>query len=160
VGITPGIVKFLGSSSCNLTVSLHSPYSEERKRIIPVESKYPVHEIIRILKEFPLKKKRRISLAYIMIEHMNDTDMHLDDLKELLKGSEIRVNLLPYHKGAEDSNVSSSAERMQFFKHNLVMSGISASVRKSRGADISAACGLLATGLKIRDQTSSDRGDL
>ena len=63
VGITPGIVKFLGSSSCNLTVSLHSPYSEERKRIIPVESKYPVHEIIRILKEFPLKKKRRISLA-------------------------------------------------------------------------------------------------
>jgi len=160
VGITPGIVRFLRSSSCNLTVSLHSPYSDERKRIIPVESKYPVHEIIRILKEFPLTKNRRVSIAYIMIKNMNDTDMHLDALKELLKDSDIRVNLLPYHKVAEDINDSSSPERMQYFKHNLIISGISASVRKSRGADISAACGLLATGLKIRDQFFLAREDL
>ncbi len=148
VGITPGVVKFLGSSSCNLTVSLHSPFSDERKVIIPAERKYPVLEIISLLRNYPLKKNRRVSLAYVMIKDVNDTDVHLNALRELLKGSQIRVNLLPYHKLPEDIHISSSAERMQYFKHNLVISGISASVRKSRGADISAACGLLATGLK------------
>ncbi|MBE3085941.1 MAG: hypothetical protein IMZ64_06965 [Bacteroidetes bacterium] len=79
---------------------------------------------------------------------MNDTDSHFEGLKILLYGSKIRVNLLPYHSVRNDPNTSSSAERMQYFKHNLVVSGISASIRKSRGIDISAACGLLATGLK------------
>jgi 23S rRNA (adenine2503-C2)-methyltransferase len=116
--------------------------------IIPAERKYPVLEIISLLRNYTLKKNRRVSLAYVMIRDVNDTDVHLKALKELLKGSQIRVNLLPYHKLPEDIHISSSAERMQYFKHNLVISGISASVRKSRGADISAACGLLATGLK------------
>jgi len=153
VGITPGIVRFLESSSCNLTVSLHSPFSEERKLIIPAEKKYPVQEVVSILRNFPLRKHRRVSLAYVMIEGLNDTDLHLRALRDLITGSQIRVNLLPYHKVPEDKHTSSSAERMQYFKHNLVISGISASVRKSRGEDISAACGLLATGLKINEQT-------
>ena len=147
VGITPGIKKFLWSSDCNLTVSLHSPFNVERKRFVPVEIKYPVHEIIGIMKNYPIKKKRRLSLAYVMIKDLNDTDIHLEGLKTLLKGSNIRVNLLPYHNIPDDLNVSSSAERMQFFKHNLIVSGVSASIRKSRGVDISAACGLLASGL-------------
>jgi 23S rRNA (adenine2503-C2)-methyltransferase len=149
VGITPGIVRFLESSSCNLTVSLHSPFCDERRLIIPIEGKYPVQEIISILKSFPLRKSRRVSIAYVLIKDMNDTDLHLSALKNLLTGSQIRVNLLHYHKVPEDNHISSSSERMQYFKHNLVISGISASVRKSRGTDISAACGLLATGLKI-----------
>ena len=148
VGITPGIEKFLESSHCNLTVSLHSPFSMERKLIVPVERRYPAHKIIEIMKNYPVKKKRRLSLAYVMIKDMNDTDFHLEGLKTLIKGSEVRVNLLPYHPFGEDLNSPSSDERMQFFKHNLVISGISASVRKSRGFDISAACGLLASGLK------------
>jgi len=148
VGITPGVEKFLESSDCNLTLSLHSPFIEERKRVVPVEKQYPVQKIIEIMKNYPVKKKRRLSLAYVMIKDLNDTDNHLEELKTLLKGSKVRVNLLPYHSVGNDPNTSSSAERMQFFKHNLVISGISASVRKSRGIDISAACGLLATGLK------------
>jgi 23S rRNA (adenine2503-C2)-methyltransferase len=96
------------------------------------------------MKNFPLKKKRRLSLAYVMVKNLNDTDSHLEGLKSVLKGSKIRVNLLSYHPGNNDENCSSTAERMQFFKHNLIISGISASIRKSRGADISAACGLLA----------------
>ena len=99
------------------------------------------------MKKYPLKKKRRLSIAYIMIKNLNDTDSHLDGLRNLLKGSKIRVNLLPYNAMPDDKNTSASAERMQFFKHNLVISGISASIRKSRGTDISAACGLLASGL-------------
>lgn len=86
-------------------------------------------------------------MAYMMIKDLNDSDNHLEGLKALLKGSKIRVNLLPYHSAADDLNTSSSAEKMHMFKHRLVVSGISASVRKSRGTDISAACGQLATGL-------------
>ncbi|HUX55947.1 MAG TPA: 23S rRNA (adenine(2503)-C(2))-methyltransferase RlmN [Bacteroidales bacterium] len=147
VGITPGIEKFLENSSCNLTISLQSPFIEERKMIVPAEKLYPVHQIIEILKKYPIRKKRRLSIAYVMIKDLNDSDAHLEGLKALIKGSEIRVNLIPYHQIKNDKHISSSIERMQDFKHNLVVSGISASIRKSRGSDISAACGLLATGL-------------
>jgi 23S rRNA (adenine2503-C2)-methyltransferase len=148
VGITHSIKSFLEQSECNLAVSLFSPFADERIRVIPVEKIYPVHEIINLLKNYPVRKKRRFSIAYVMIEKVNDTDMHLDELKHMLGGSKIRVNLLPYHPGKDDPYTSSSNDRMLYFKHNLVISGISASVRRSRGADISAACGLLATGLK------------
>jgi 23S rRNA (adenine2503-C2)-methyltransferase len=147
VGITPSIIPFLEKSGCNLTLSLFSPFPEERIKVIPVEKKFPVLEIIDIMTNFPLKKKRRLSIAYVMISHVNDSDRHLEALKKMLTGSGIRVNLLPYHTVSGNKNVSSPVERMMYFKHNLVMSGISASVRRSRGADISAACGLLASGL-------------
>lgn len=149
VGILQGVEQFLQRSDCNLTLSIYSPFSEERKKFIPAEYKHPVQKIIDMMKDFPVKKKRRLSLAYVMIKDLNDTDRHLEELKSVLKDSQIRVNLLPYHMVRNDQNRSSSDERMQFFKHNLIISGVSASIRKSRGEDISAACGLLATGLKL-----------
>lgn len=148
VGITTGITEFLEKSDCNLTLSLHSPFTDERSVFVPVEKKYPVQEIIEIMRNYPVKKKRRLSVAYIMIKDLNDSDTHLEGVKALLKGSAVRVNLLRYHPAGNDMNRPSSEERMNYFKHNLIMSGISASVRKSRGIDISAACGLLASGLK------------
>jgi 23S rRNA (adenine2503-C2)-methyltransferase len=147
VGITPGIAEFLEKSSCNLAISLYSPLKDERIKVIPAESRYPVDEIIGMIKSCPEKKKRRFSAAYVMIDGVNDTSMHLEGLKNLLGGTGIRVNLMPYHPVKNDLNASSPEDRMMFFKHELVMSGISASVRKSRGADILAACGLLASGL-------------
>ena len=84
-----------------------------------------------------------------MIKNLNDTDLHLEALERSYQSSEIRVNLLPYHVVPDIHMSHLQKERMQYFKHNLVTSGISASVRKSRGADISAACGLLATGLRL-----------
>jgi 23S rRNA (adenine2503-C2)-methyltransferase len=148
IGITPSVEKFLMSTECNLTVSLHSPFPDERTHIVPVENRYPIHRIVEIMKNYPLKKKRRLSVAYIMIKGMNDTDSHLKAIITLLKGSKIRVNLIPYHQVNSGADASSTGERMQYFKHQLVTSGISASIRKSRGIDISAACGLLASGLK------------
>jgi 23S rRNA (adenine2503-C2)-methyltransferase len=148
VGITPAVNEFLSRSDCNLTLSLHSPFPGERKKVVPVETRYPVTDILEIMKHYPLKKKRRLSLAYVMIKDLNDTESHLEALISLVKGSVIRVNLLPYHPAGEDDNMSSSLERMHYFKHNLIISGISASVRKTRGKDISAACGLLASGLR------------
>ncbi len=147
VGILPSMQMFLQKSDCNLTLSLHSPFAEERKLIVPVENKYPSAEIVKLMKEAKLRKGRRLTIAYIMIKDINDTDKHLEKLISLLRGSSIRVNLLPYHSVGVDDKESSTPEKMQKFKHILVTSGISASVRRSRGEDISAACGLLAAGL-------------
>lgn len=148
VGILPAILEFLERSECNLTLSLHSPFPEERKVVVPVENKYPVLRIIDMMKSFPLARKRRMSVAYVMIKDINDSEKHLEELKRLLADSPIRINLMPYHRVSDDPNNSSTGERMQYFRHSLVMAGISASIRKSRGFDISAACGLLASGLK------------
>jgi 23S rRNA (adenine2503-C2)-methyltransferase len=147
VGITPGVERFLASSDCNLTLSLFSPFSEERASVIPAEKRYPSSEIIDIMKSFKPVKKRRQSVAYVMIKNVNDTSRHLDGLKRLLKGSGIRVNLLPYHQIPGDSYVPSQVTTMELFMKGLLSEGISASVRRSRGEDISAACGLLASGL-------------
>lgn len=152
IGITSSVIPFLEKTECNLTISLVSPFPEERIKIVPAERKFPVLEIINILKEFQPKKKRRFSVAYVMISDFNDTERHLEGLKNLLSGSGIRVNLLPYHSVKGDCQVASSEERMMHFKHSLVMSGISSSIRKSRGQDISAACGLLAAGIMNRQK--------
>jgi 23S rRNA (adenine2503-C2)-methyltransferase len=148
VGIMPEVEQFLLRSNCNLTLSLFSPFSEEREKVVPAERLYPAIGIIEIMKKSQSKKKRRLSIAYIMLDNINDSDEHLEELITILKGSVIRVNLLSYHPVSNDHKSASTTERMQYFKHNLVVSGISASIRLSRGTDISAACGLLAAGLK------------
>ena len=148
IGITGAIRQFLERSDCNLALSLYSPFSEERAKFIPAEKIYPVKEIIYMLKYFPVKKGRRLTIAYLMIDGVNDTDIHLNGLITMLRGSPVRVNLLQYHSVPGDRNIASSEKRMLYFKHNLVISGISASIRRSRGSDISAACGLLASDLQ------------
>ena len=149
VGIISGIKTFLAHSKCNLAMSLYSPFPEERNNVVPAEKKYPAGEIIDIMKNHQSGKRQRMSIAYVMIRGINDTDRHLEALTKLLEKSNIRINLLPYNSIPGDTNTSSSPERMQHFKHELVISGISASIRKSRGTDVSAACGLLASGLKL-----------
>lgn len=148
VGITPGIEYFLENSNCNIALSLYSPFPEERYRTVPAEKKYPAHKIIQMMKGYHSSGKRRMSVAYVMIRNTNDTDKHLEGLKVLIHGSGIRINLIPYNPIPGDDNISSSPERIQYFRHELVISGISASIRKSKGIDVSAACGLLASGLQ------------
>lgn len=148
VGITPGVKRFLDSVECNLALSLYSPFPEERLKWVPAERIFPVREIIDVMRSAGARKKRRMSVAYVMIRDMNDSPSHLEGLKELLAGSGIRVNILPYHSVPGSSQVSSPPEILNHFKHELVISGISASIRKSRGAEIFAACGLLASDLK------------
>jgi len=98
------------------------------------------------MKAFKADRNRRLTVAYVMIRGKNDTERHLEELNRLLTGTRIRVNLLPYHQVENDSDCSSDAETMMRFKHLLVTSGVGASVRKSRGGDIAAACGMLAAG--------------
>ena len=147
VGILPSVKIFLEKSACNLTFSLFSPFPEQRRQITGLELLYPASEVIKYMSLFPIRRKRRLSIAYVMIKGFNDSENHLQELKKVLGGLNIRINLLPYHSTNDGIYTSSTPERLHQFKHELVLSGISESVRKARGADIDAACGLLASGL-------------
>lgn len=144
VGVTPAVIRLLEEAECNITLSLHSPFPEERREVIPAEARWPFAETLALLREYDNRRKRRFSVAYVMISGKNDSERHLDELRRLLAGSGIRVNLLPYHPLEGDDARSSGMDVMMRFKHELVISGIGASVRKSRGSDIDAACGMLA----------------
>ena len=151
VGVVPSVKRLLEETECNITLSLHSPFREERMEVIPAESRWPFAETLELLKSYDNRRKRRFTVAYVMIKGKNDSERHLEELKRLLSGTGIRVNLLPYHALEGDDASSSGPEVMMRFKHELVTSGIGASVRKSRGSDIDAACGMLAA--KRRKQT-------
>lgn len=148
IGIEPAIREFLEKCGCNLSFSLFSPFPEERIRVIPAERKYPARRIIDLMKQHSTTKKRRMTIAYVMIKGINDTDKHLEAIIKLAGGSKVRVNLLTYHRIQGEVYESSSPEKMHYFKYNLITSGISASIRRSRGEDVSAACGLLASGIQ------------
>lgn len=144
VGMTPSVKRLLDETECNITLSLHSPFPDERLGVIPAEAMWPFADTLRVMKEAGSRRKRRFTVAYVMIEGKNDSDQHLEELKKLLSGSGIRVNLLPYHPSGDDSERSSSDAAMMRFKHLLVTAGIGASVRRSRGSDIAAGCGMMA----------------
>lgn len=144
VGVTPSVRRLLDESECNITLSLHSPFPEERLAVIPAEARWPFVRTLDMLKQYGNRIKRRFTVAYVMIEGRNDSQRHLEELKRILAGTGIRVNLLPYHPVDEKDEKSSDISVMMQFKHELVTSGIGASVRRSRGADIAAACGMLA----------------
>jgi 23S rRNA (adenine2503-C2)-methyltransferase len=143
VGIIPGIRKLLEATRCNLTLSLVSPIPGEREAMVPTEKTYPAAEVISIMKSEPQANKRRFTIAYMMIEGVNDSDKHLEALTQLIAGSSVRVNLLKYHPHGNLPFIPSPFAKMHYFKSRLLASGISASIRKSRGEDISAACGML-----------------
>jgi 23S rRNA (adenine2503-C2)-methyltransferase len=153
VGVMTGLKRLLEETECNITLSLHSPFPEERAAIIPAEKTWPAMQALEMISNFNASRRRRFTVAYVMIDGVNDSDKHLVALKELLYGTGIRVNLLPYHKLPGDTCKCSSPEKMMKFKHNLVTSGIGASVRKSRGSDVYAACGMLAA--TVNDESIS-----
>lgn len=144
VGVTPSVKRLLEETNCNITLSLHSPFPDERLGVIPTEAIWPFAETLRLMKEAGNHGKRRFTVAYVMIEGKNDSDRHLEELKRLLSGTGIRVNILPYHPMKGDGGRSSDNSIMMQFKHLLVTAGIGASVRRSRGTDIAAGCGMMA----------------
>jgi 23S rRNA (adenine2503-C2)-methyltransferase len=157
VGVIPAVRRLLDETECNITLSLHSPFPEERREVIPAEARWPFTETLNLMKGYDNRRKRRFTVAYVMIKGKNDSERHLAELKRLLAGTDIRVNLLPYHPADVKDESCSDTDTMMRFKHELVTSGIGASVRKSRGADIAAACGMLAarSGNRQRENLSS-----
>lgn len=143
VGIMPAAGHFLAATRSNLTLSLVSPLPAERERLVPAERLYPAAMVIDTIKNTPPAKKRRFTIAFLMFDGINDTDNHLSALIEVVAGTSLRVNLLRYHSFGNSQFRPSPPERMNHFRERLLAAGISASIRRSRGEDIDAACGLL-----------------
>jgi 23S rRNA (adenine2503-C2)-methyltransferase len=145
VGITNRIQEFLDSTRCNLAVSLHSPFDEERQAMMPVQNAHPVKEVLDIIRAFDFGRQRRVSFEYIMFKGLNDTPAHVRELARILNGIRCRINLIRFH-AIPGSDYSSPAFReIEAFRDSLNAKGIIATIRASRGEDISAACGLLST---------------
>ena len=145
IGIIPGMVTFLEKTRAHLAVSLHTPFDDERQKLMPVQIAYPIRDVISVIKSWDFERQRRISFEYIMFDGLNDSPKHVKELTRLLNGIKCRINLIRFHPVPGTPLKSSSDEKIQIFKDLLNQKGILTTVRASRGQDIYAACGLLST---------------
>ena len=145
IGIIPGMLTFLEKSEAHLAVSLHTPFNEERQKLMHVQVAYPIEEVVREIKSWDFGRQRRVSFEYILFEGLNDSPAHVRELARLLDGLKCRINLIRFHPVPGTPLKSPSEKVMQEFKDALNNKGILTTVRASRGQDIYAACGLLST---------------
>lgn len=145
VGLISGIKEFLEKSRCHLAISLHSPFDDERRRLMPVQRSNQLSEIIDVLKGFEINNQRRISFEYILFKDINDTPLHIKELARILNGIKCRINIIRFHKIPGSDFYSPDIGATNKFKDALNAKGILTTVRASRGEDIQAACGLLST---------------
>ncbi len=145
IGIISSLKTYLEKSSCALAISMHNPFDDERKRLMPVQKTNPIREVIKIIKNHPAERQRKISFEYILFRDINDTPKHVEEISKLLRGFRCRVNLIRFHSIPGSKLKGCSMEEMEKFRDLLNEKGITATIRKSRGEDIAAACGLLST---------------
>ncbi len=145
IGLIPEMQHFLENSRCNLAVSLHSPFDEERRQLIPMQKIHPVEEVINTIERFSTEKQRRISFEYIVFKNLNHSPKHIKALTRLLHRLRCKVNLMRFHPIPGSDLQSPDEETIQSFKTALEGKGITTTIRKSRGTDIQAACGQLST---------------
>jgi len=143
IGIIPAMKRIIEESSVHLAISLHSPFHDERKSLMPIEEKYPIEEVVDTLKKYNFGRQRRISFEYILFEGINDTEKHIKGISKLLNGFRCRINLIKYHVISDSALHGCSKEKTEWFAKKLSEKNFTATIRSSRGEDINAACGLL-----------------
>ncbi|MBI4848787.1 MAG: 23S rRNA (adenine(2503)-C(2))-methyltransferase RlmN [Nitrospirae bacterium] len=146
-GIIPKIYELAEKApDINLAISLNATTDEIRNKIMPVNKKYPFKKLLKACKEFPLPPRRFITFEYVLIDGTNDTEEDAARLVKLLKGIRSKVNLIPYNPPLQEKSQvyrQPSENRILEFQKILHNAGITVLIRKSMGADISAACGQL-----------------
>jgi len=145
IGIIPGLKRFLDNSKCHLAVSLHTPFDEERRKLMPVEHVYPLSKVLDEIRSFDFGRQRRVSFEYIMFKGLNDTARHAKELSRILNGIKCRINLIRFHPIPDTPLEGSGRQTIEDFQQMLNNKGITTTIRQSRGQDIYAACGLLST---------------
>jgi 23S rRNA (adenine2503-C2)-methyltransferase len=145
VGLVGSVKEFLEKSRCHLAVSLHSPFDEERRRLMPIQKTNSVEEVIDVIRNFEINSQRRISFEYILFKGLNDTPRHIKELARLLNGVKCRINIIRFHPIPGSEFQSPDLGTTINFKEALNAKGILTTIRASRGVDIQAACGLLST---------------
>ena len=147
-GVAKTLPRLLEESKVHIAVSLHNPFPEERKEIMPIENSYSIREVCDILRRYDFTHQRRVSFEYIVLEGMNCSMRHIKELSRLLDGIKCRINLIRFHKIPDSPFYSPELERIIEFRDTLTKRGIQTTLRASRGEDIEAACGLLSTAEK------------
>lgn len=127
----------------NLSISLHSPFDEERRKIMPVSEKYTINDILEACDYYIEKTNRRITFEYTLIDGVNDSVEYALEMSRLLKGMLAHVNLIPLNPIDEFDHAKSQDQSIKKFKEILDNRGITATIRREMGADINAACGQL-----------------
>lgn len=145
IGIIPGMLTFLNRSEAHLAVSLHTPFDDERKKLMPVQMAYPIADVVKEIKSWDFGRQRRVSFEYIVFKGLNDSPKHVTELVRLLNGIKCRINLIRFHPIPGTPLEGTDEQTLQNFKNKLNDKGILTTVRASRGQDIYAACGLLST---------------
>lgn len=135
--------RFLEESRVHLAVSLHNPFPDERRELMPSEGAFPLKKTLEIIRRYDFTGQRRVSFEYIMFKGLTDTPRHAEALVSLLRGLECRVNLIRFHDIGDTEFVPSSMKTVQAFEDRLNAAGVKATLRASRGQDIEAACGML-----------------
>ena len=148
VGYMPGLKRFLDESECHLAISLHNPFGAERQEVMPIEKRYHLTDVVDLLKQYDWTHQRRISFEYICWYNQNDTIRHAKELLRLLKGLPCRMNLIRFHAGVDATFPGSNERQMEWLRDYLNAGGITTTIRRSRGEDILAACGMLVNSLR------------
>jgi len=146
-GVIPGI-RALGESETgvNLAVSLNASTDQLRNKIMPINRKYPLSELIAACRKFPLANRRRVTFEYILLSGVNDAPEQARGLALLLHGIRCKINLIRYNEDPRLPFRASSQDRIEAFREILEKKGSLVAVRYSKGSDIKAACGQLAAG--------------
>ena len=148
VGYRKGLKRFLDESECHLAISLHNPYPMERKAIMPIENSNGIEDVLSLLRQYDWTHQRRLSFEYICWGGQNDTPRHAKELVRLLRGLNCRVNLIRFHEGVDQTFPASDEKQMVWLRDYLTAHGITTTIRRSRGEDILAACGMLVNALE------------
>jgi len=150
-GLVPQMNRLGRETNVNLAISLHAPNDEIRSRLMPVNNRYPLAELMQGCRDFPRKRRQRIMFEYTLLEGINDSEEMAKDLAELLKEIPCKINLLAMNPFPGSPYRCPGRDRVLAFQRVLRAQGFTVFIRQSRGADISAACGQLADRRKRKE---------
>jgi 23S rRNA (adenine2503-C2)-methyltransferase len=143
-GVVPEIVRAGEEMGCMLAISLHAVNDDLRNRLVPLNKKYPLTQLLDACRSYPtLSNARRITFEYVMLKDVNDSEKEAHELIRLLHGIPAKVNLIPFNPWPGTHYERSSWSRIEKFSEILFQAGISCPIRTPRGQDILAACGQL-----------------
>ncbi len=142
-GLTPAITRLGDTAPVNLAISLHAGSDTLRDELVPINRKYPLADLRAALDAYPLPVQRHITLEYVMLDGINDRPQDLAALAHFVNPARERVNLIHFNAWPESPYAGSSKQHMNTFAKQLIRKSIRATVRRSRGDDIMAACGQL-----------------
>lgn len=143
-GVLPGIENYLRHYKSPLSISLHSPFHDERAALMPIEHQWPIARICASIRAIPRSSQRRIFCEYLVIRDLNHTPRHALAIAELFQGIPVRINLMRPHPIPGATFPPAPDEAMLSFRDALNKHGLIATIRRSRGIEIEAACGMLA----------------